>query len=106
MNTINKYESSSSDQVSPGRAALSAKPVQPTATPIADAFLGNDPPIEKAHPGLQPALVFFAYPLALIAALCVAVTYFLFSTSNDKKGANAPAPTQSSSTSEAGSQLP
>ncbi len=106
MNTINKYESSSSDQAGRGRAALSAKPVQPTATPIADAFLGNDPPIEKAHPGLQPALVFLAYPLALIAALSVAVMYFLFSTSSDHKGANPPAPAQSSSTSEAGSQVP
>ncbi len=106
MNTINNYESSNSDQAGRGRDALSAKPVQPSATPIADAMLGNDPPIEKAHPGLQPALVFLAYPLALIAALCVAVMYFLFSASNDQKGANAPAATQSSSTGEAGSQLP
>lgn len=106
MNTINNFESSSSNQAGIGRAALSAKPVQPTATPVADAFLGNDPPIEKAHPGLQPALVFFAYPLALIAALCVAVTYFLFSTSNAHKGANAPAATQSTSSNASGSQLP
>ncbi len=106
MNTISNYESSNSDQVGRGRAAISTEPVQPSTTPISDALLGNDPPIEKAHPGLQPALVFLAYPLALIAALCIAVMYFLFSTSNDQKGANAPAPTQSSSTSEAGSQLP
>lgn len=106
MNTISNFESSNSDQAGRGRATISTEPVQPSATPISDALLGNDPPIEKAHPGLQPALVFLAYPLALIAALCIAVTYFLFSTSNDQKGANAPAPTQSSSTSEAGSQLP
>lgn len=73
---------------------------------MADAILGNDPPIEKAHPGLQPGLVFLAYPLALIAAICVAMAYFLLSPSNDHKGANAPAPTQSSSTSQAGSQVP
>ncbi len=106
MNTVSDYESSNSDQAGRGRAALSDRAVQPTPTPVADAFLGNDPPIEKAHPGLQPALVFLAYPLALIAALCVAVTYFLFSTSNAHKGANAPAATQSTSSNASGSQLP
>ena len=106
MNTISNYESNKSDHADRVQSALNTKPVQPSDTPFSDAILGNDPPIEKAHPGLQPALVFLAYPLALIAALGVAVTYFLFSASNNHKGANPPAPTQSSSTREAGSQLP
>ena len=55
-----------------------SKVVEPSEHPIADALLGRDPPIEVAHPGLQPALVFLSYPLALIVIISVVGMYFLF----------------------------
>lgn len=55
-----------------------SKVVEPSEHPFADALLGRDPPIEKAHPGLQPALVFLSYPLALIVIISVVCVYFLF----------------------------
>jgi len=45
--------------------------------PIADVLLGNDPPMEKAYPGLAPALVFLAYPLAIIVMVAFVSLYFL-----------------------------
>ncbi len=55
-----------------------SKLVPSSEHPFADALLGNDPPIEEAHPGLQPALVFLSYPFALIIIISVACLYFLF----------------------------
>lgn len=45
---------------------------------FADAMMGTDPPIEEAHPGLQPALVFASYPLMLIVLVAIVGFYFLF----------------------------
>jgi hypothetical protein len=48
------------------------------AITIQDTLLGTDPPLEKAHPGLQPALVFASYPIALIVLISIAALYFAF----------------------------
>ncbi len=55
-----------------------SKVVEPSEHPFADVLLGRDPPMEKAHPGLQPMLVFLSYPFAIIVILSVAGIYFLF----------------------------
>ena len=51
---------------------------------VSDTLLGTDPPIEDAHPGLQPALVFASYPIALILLISIIAVYFLFIRSNPK----------------------
>ncbi len=48
------------------------------AITVQDTLLGTDPPLEKAHPGLQPALVFASYPIALIVLISIAALYFAF----------------------------
>ncbi len=74
-----------------------SKLVAPSEHPFTDALLGNDPPIEKAHPGLQPALVFLSYPVALIVIISIACLYFLFTQRDSRqRDVNAPA-TQSQS---------
>ena len=54
-----------------------SKVVEPSEHPFADALFGQDPPMEKAHPGLGPALVFLAYPLAIILLISLVSIYFL-----------------------------
>ncbi len=69
-----------------------SKVVEPSEHPITDALLGKDPPIEDAHPGLQPALVFLSYPFALILIISVVGLYFLFTQKDGQQGkATAPA---------------
>jgi hypothetical protein len=62
------------------RTIMEEKPVETDSysSPILDAAVGNDPPIENAHPGLQPALVFASYPLALIVLISIVAIYFFF----------------------------
>lgn len=67
-----------------------------STSPILDAVTGNDPPIEEAHPGLQPALVFASYPLAVIVLVSVAAIYFFFFRSNRKEYENLPVQTETS----------
>ena len=62
------------------RTSMEEKPIETdgSSSPILDAAVGNDPPIENAHPGLQPALVFASYPLALIVLISIVAIYFFF----------------------------
>ena len=48
------------------------------AITMQDTLLGTDPPLEKAHPGLQPVLVFASYPIALIVLISIVALYFVF----------------------------
>lgn len=48
------------------------------AITLEDTLMGTDPPIEEAHPGLQPALVFASYPIALIVLISIVAMYFVF----------------------------
>jgi hypothetical protein len=48
------------------------------AITMQDTLLGTDPPLEKAHPGLQPVLVFASYPIALIVLISIVALYFAF----------------------------
>ena len=74
-----------------------SKVVEPSEHPFADALLGKDPPMEKAHPGLGPALVFLAYPLAIIVLSALVSLYFL-TTQKDGRQSDVVAPaTQSPS---------
>ena len=68
---------------------------EPGSSTITDALLGTDPPIEKEHPGLQPALVFASYPLMLIVLISVAAFYFFFIRSKPSGGDVAPSHTES-----------
>jgi len=52
------------------------KLVSPSTPTMEDALMGTDPPIEKAHPGLQPALVFASYPIVLIVLITCLIGYF------------------------------
>ena len=63
-----------------------SKVAEPSEHPFTDALLGRDPPIEKAHPGLQPALVFLSYPFALIVIISVVGMYFLFTQRDGPQG--------------------
>lgn len=63
-----------------------SKVVEPSEHPFADALTGNDPPMEFAHPGLQPALVFLSYPLALVVIVSVVGMYFLFTQRDGRQG--------------------
>ncbi len=62
------------------RTIMEEKPVDTDShsSPILDAAVGNDPPIENAHPGLQPALVFASYPIVLIVLISIVAVYFFF----------------------------
>ena len=74
-----------------------SKVVEPSEHPIKDALLGKDPPMEIAHPGLGPALVFLAYPLTIIVMFTLICLYFL-ATEKDGQQAEIVTPaTQSSS---------
>jgi len=55
--------------------------VPPTKVTVEDAIMGTDPPIEEAHPGLQPALVFASYPIVLIVLIAIVAGYYAFSRS-------------------------
>jgi hypothetical protein len=68
-----------------------------STSPVLDAVTGNDPPMEDAHPGLQPALVFASYPLAVIILVSIAAIYlFFFFGSDGKEYENPPAQTETS----------
>ena len=69
--------------------------IEDSSTPILDAVVGTDPPIEKAHPGLQPALVFASYPLVLIVFVFIVACYFFFFRSDSKESVSLPAHTES-----------
>ena len=83
-----------------------SKILEPSEHPFADALLGRDPPIEKAHPGLQPALVFLSYPFALIVIISVVGIYFLFSQRDGRQGKATTPTTQSPSDESAKIQSP
>ncbi|HUP81688.1 MAG TPA: hypothetical protein VM260_24260 [Pirellula sp.] len=72
------------------------KVVEPSEHPFADALTGNDPPMETAHPGLGPALVFLAYPLAIIFLITIVSVYFMSTQKDGRHEAVTPA-TQSPS---------
>lgn len=80
--------------------------LEPSEHPIVDALTGNDPPMEIAHPGLQPALVFLSYPLALIVIISVVGIYFLFSQRDGRQGEATTPATQSPSDESAKIQSP
>jgi len=67
---------------------------------VADTLLGTDPPIEEAHPGLQPALVFLSYPIVLIILIVIISAYFMFNREKPKKENLYPLPPESVSVSE------
>ena len=94
MKSLSEQDLSQLDENGSRRTPLHSTAVRPSESPLSDAILGNDPPIEEAHPGLQPALVFLAYPLGLIALLCLAMAFFFFGPKNERKSENAPQPTQ------------
>lgn len=75
------------------------KVIEPSEHPFADALLGNDPPMEKAYPGLGPALVFLAYPFAIILLITMVGVYFL-STQKDGRQSDVVAPTTQSPSDE------
>ncbi len=62
--------------------------------------------MEKAHPGLQPALVFLSYPFALIAIISIACMYFLFTHRDGRKGEVATPATHSPSNESPNIQSP
>ena len=67
---------------------------QPPIT-VADTLLGTDPPIEEAHPGLQPALVFLSYPIVLIIIILIITSYFVFNRAKPSKENVYPIPPES-----------
>ena len=67
-----------------------------TSNTLTDALLGTDPPIEQGHPGLQPALVFGSYPIALIILILIAFLYIFFFRSNPSDSNASPVHTESS----------
>jgi len=74
-----------------------SKVVEPSESPIADVLTGNDPPMELAHPGLGPALVFLAYPLAIIFLISIVSIYFLSTQKDGRQGEDVSPATQSPS---------
>ena len=62
---------------------------------MTDTVLGADPPIEKVHPGLQPALVFASYPLTPIVLISVMAVYYILFRSGPADGKNTPAQVKS-----------
>jgi hypothetical protein len=85
------------------RTIMQDKPVgtDGSSSPILDAAVGNDPPIENAHPGLQPALVFASYPLALIVLISIIAIYFFFFRSSPGESETPPVNTESARTESA-----
>ncbi|MCY2977129.1 MAG: hypothetical protein NTU79_00455 [Planctomycetota bacterium] len=83
-----------------GRTIMEEKPVgtDGSFSPVLDAAVGNDPPIENAHPGLQPALVFASYPLALIVLISIVAIYFFFFRSSPNGSESPPINTESTHT--------
>jgi hypothetical protein len=82
----------------PSQEKATAESEQQPVT-VSDTLLGTDPPLEKAHPGLQPALVFAAYPLAFIVIISCIAVYYMITQSNptaDEAYPNAPASVGSS----------
>jgi len=79
------------------RTIMQEKPIgtDGSSSPILDAVIGNDPPIENAHPGLQPALVFASYPLALIVLISIIAIYFFFFRSSPSGSETPPVNTES-----------
>ena len=67
-----------------------------STSPVLDAVIGNDPPMEDAHPGLQPALVFASYPLAVMVLVTIVAIYLFFFGINRTKYENLPAQTETS----------
>ncbi len=61
-----------------GSAMPATSSTEQSPVTLSDTLRGTDPPIEAAHPGLQPALVFASYPIALIVMIAVLAGYFLF----------------------------
>jgi len=57
-------------------STVPTKVVSPSTSTLEDFLMGTDPPIEKAHPGLQPALVFASYSIVLIVLITSLVAYF------------------------------
>lgn len=81
-----------SNQTPPNNPSTRRTPVESNsktdpAAPITleDTLMGTDPPIEDAHPGLQPALVFASYPIALVVLISVVAIYFAFFRSAPEK---------------------
>ena len=74
-----------------------SKVAEPSEHPFADALTGNDPPMEVAYPGLGPALVFLAYPLAIIFLISIVSIYFLSTQKNGRQGESVTPATQSPS---------
>jgi len=62
---------------------------------VADTLFGTDPPIEKAHPGLQPALVFLSYPIVLIILVVIISAYFMLNREKPSKENLYPLPPES-----------
>jgi hypothetical protein len=78
------------------RSIINEKPVETdSSSTILDAAVGIDPPIEKAHPGLQPALVFASYPLVLILLVSTVAIYFYSFRSSPRGKETTPACTES-----------
>lgn len=70
--------------------------VEPKSSTLTDTLLGTDPPIEEGHPGLQPALVFGSYPIALVVMILIVTLYFFFFRSNPSDSNASPTHTESS----------
>jgi hypothetical protein len=60
------------------------KPTNPTMT---ESLTGQDPPLEVAHPGLQPSLVFLSYPIGLVVIIMAFCAWYFLTMPSD-----APAP--------------
>ncbi len=72
-----------------------------------DALTGQDPPIEKAHPGLQPSLVFMSYPIVLVISVIAILSWYWLSAPNAKdKGPAEPTINRSTTDAEATSREP
>jgi hypothetical protein len=78
ISSLNNNESSErvqggTDSTIPPRADV------PSNITMEDTLMGTDPPIEDAHPGLQPALVFASYPIVLTILITIFAIYFALS---------------------------
>lgn len=78
-----------------GERANESKNGQETPATVSDTLFGTDPPIEEEHPGLQPALVFASYPIALIILVSILGIYFVFFRSRPETEKNIPAQVES-----------
>ena len=71
-------------------SVVATKEFSPSKITVEDTLMGTDPPIEEAHPGLQPALVFGTYPIVLIVLIAIAGGYFAFFRSNTSSNETRP----------------